>query len=43
MLKQSDFYFGGFYAAIVGTIVIMAWVLFLQNFTGYFEMVLNGK
>ena len=41
MLKQSDFYLGGFYGALFGTIVIILWVLFLQQFTGYFEMVLN--
>ncbi|MGM5630342.1 DASS family sodium-coupled anion symporter [Apibacter raozihei] len=41
MLKQSDFYIGGFFGAIVGTLVIIGWVLFLQQFTGFFEMVLS--
>lgn len=41
MLKQSDFYLAGFFGAIVGTIAIISWVLFLQYFTPYFGMVLG--
>lgn len=41
MLKQPDFYLGGLFGAIVGTIIIMIWVLFLQYFTTYFEMVMG--
>jgi len=37
MLKQKDFRLGGMFGAFVGTIVIILWVLFLQEFTSFFE------
>lgn len=37
MLKQKDFRLGGMFGAFVGTIVIILWVLFLQEFTNFFE------
>lgn len=37
LLKQKDFVLGGTFGAIVGTLLIILWVLFLQNFTGFFE------
>jgi len=37
MLKQKDFRLGGMFGAFVGTIVIILWVLFLMEFTTFFN------
>ena len=37
LLKQKDFVLGGFFGAIVGTLLIILWVLFLQYFTDFFS------
>lgn len=37
MLKQRDFRLGGMFGAFVGTIVIILWVLFLMEFTSFFD------
>ncbi|MEC4115049.1 SLC13 family permease [Myroides pelagicus] len=39
MLKQKDFVMGGLFGAILGTIIIILWVLFLQYFTSFFELI----
>lgn len=39
MLKQKDFVLGGLFGAILGTTIIILWVLFLQYFTGFFEAI----
>lgn len=39
MLTQKDFRLGGIFGAVVGTTVIMLWVLFLDYFTPFMEMV----
>ncbi|MDR0229747.1 MAG: DASS family sodium-coupled anion symporter [Flavobacteriaceae bacterium] len=39
MLKQKDFALGGIFGAVVGTVVIILWVLVLQHFTGFFEAI----
>jgi len=39
MLKQKDFMLGGIFGAVVGTTVIILWVLVLQNFTTFFEKI----
>ena len=36
MLKQKDFRLGGLFGAVVGTAVIIIWVLLLQKFTIFF-------
>lgn len=41
MLKQSDFYLGGFFGAFIGLIVVILWVLFLQHFTAFFDLILE--
>ncbi len=39
MLKQKDFFLGGSFGAVVGTLVILLWVLFLKYCTGFFEAI----
>lgn len=39
MLKQKDFALGGIFGAVIGTTVIIIWVLILQNFTSFFESI----
>lgn len=35
LIKQSDFNLGGVFGGVLGLIVSILWVLFLDNFTGY--------
>lgn len=37
MIRQSDFNLGGFFGGVVGLLVSIIWVLFLDNFTTYFQ------
>jgi sodium-dependent dicarboxylate transporter 2/3/5 len=37
MLKQKDFRLGGMFGAVVGTIVIIVWVLILQYLTPFLK------
>ena len=39
MLKQKDFFLGGSFGAIAGTILILIWVLFLKYGTPFFEWI----
>lgn len=39
MLKQKDFALGGIFGAVLGTTIVILWVLFLQYFTGFFESI----
>lgn len=37
LIKQKDFTLGGIFGAVIGTTVIIIWVLILQNFTTFFD------
>lgn len=37
LLKQKDFRLGGMFGAIIGTTIIILWVLLLQHFTTFFD------
>lgn len=37
LLKQKDFRLGGIFGAVIGTTIIILWVLLLQHFTTFFD------